>query len=184
MKKKNAIGALAMAGMILASVPFGAGRSLNRLREETLDDAYYYDSTGYAIYEGLEKQREAARNLITVAERYVESSPELDPYLDELKYRADFCEAFYDPGNPREVESYGLLVKASQELYEQMEQMKLDEKDEKYPRQLISEIESEQDKLERSSYNDGARGFNERLEKFPANLLGQLAKVEKLGVFE
>ena len=35
MKKKNVIGALVMAGMILVSVPFGANRSLNRLREET-----------------------------------------------------------------------------------------------------------------------------------------------------
>lgn len=183
MKKKNVIGALVMAGMILVSVPFGANRSLNRLREETRDEAYYYDSTGYAIYEGLEKQQAAARNLITVAERYVESNPGLDPYLDELTYRADFCEKFYDPGDPKEAESYGLLVEAARGLSGQLEGIRLNEKDEKYPRQLIAEIESEQDKLERSSYNDEAREFNETLTRFPASLLGELTGVKELGVF-
>ena len=39
-------------------------------------------------------------------------------------------------------------------------------------------MESEQDKINRSSYNDDAREFNARLEKFPVNLLpGSLAGV-------
>lgn len=184
MKKKNVIGALVMAGMILVSVPFGASRSLNRLREETLEDAYYYDSTGYAIYEGLDRQLGTAQNFLTLAERYVERFPELDPYIDELSYRAEFCENFYGPGEPKEVESYRLLAEASQALYEQLEKVDLDEKDAKYPRQLIAELESEQDKLERSSYNDDAREFNETLTRVPASLLRKLTGVKDLGVFE
>ena len=36
MKKKNAVGALVMAVMILVSVPLGANRSFDRLSEEAL----------------------------------------------------------------------------------------------------------------------------------------------------
>lgn len=184
MKKKNVIGAFIMAAAIVLSLPLGANRSFDRLREETLDDAYYYDSTGYAIYEGLEKQVGTARNFLTLAERYVERFPELDPYIDELSYRAEFCENFYGPGEPKEVESYRLLVEASQALYEQLEKVELDEKDAKYPGQLIAAMESERDKLMRSSYNDGAREYNAKLQSIPAGFLAELTGAEPMGVFE
>ncbi len=184
MKKKNVIGAFIMAAAIVLSLPLGANRSFDRLREETLEDAYYYDSTGYAIYEGLEKQLGTAQNFLTLAERYVERFPELDPYITELSYRAEFCENFYGPGELKEVESYRLLAEASQALYEQLEKVELDEKDAKYPRQLIAELESEQDKLMRSSYNDGAREYNAKLQSIPAGFLAELTGAEPMGVFE
>lgn len=183
MKKKNVIGALIMAGLILVSVPLGAGRSLSREREKALENSYYYDSTGYAIYEGLEQQETSARNLITVAERYVDREPGLDPYIDELTYRADYCENFMEDGDPQEVECHWYLLQAAQELSQQLEQVELEEKDQKYPRQLIADMEAEQDKLMRSSYNDDARRFNEKLSGFPVRFLNKLVDVEPLGVF-
>lgn len=183
MKKKNVIGALVMAVLVVASVPLGAFRSLSREREKALGNGYYYDSTGYSIWEGLERQEASARNLITVAERYVDSNPGLDPYIDELTYRADYCENFMEDGDPQEVECHWFLLQAAQELSQQLEQVKLEEKDQKYPRQLIADMESEQDKLMRSSYNDDARGFNAKLSGFPVRFLNKLIHVEPLGVF-
>ena len=174
MKKKNAIGALVMAAMILVSVPLGTVRSFERLREQVLEDEYYYDSTGYAIYEGLEKQEEAAWNLLTVAERYRESDPELGSYIDDLTFHAERCRNFYDNGAPEEVEYHQALCRSAEQLAEKLETLALEEKDEKYPRQLISQLRSEQDKLERSSYNDGAREYNQKLDSF-------LLPLKKLG---
>lgn len=174
MKKKKAIGALVMAAMILISVPLGAVRSFERLREKVLEDEYYYDSTGYAIYNGLEKQEEAAWNLITVAERYRESNPELESYIDDLTYQVERCQNFYDNGAPKEVEYHQALCRSAEQLAEKLEEITLSEKDEKYPWQLISQLRSEQDRLERSSYNDGARKYNQKLDSF-------LLPLKKLG---
>ena len=165
MKKKKAIGALVMAAMILISVPLGAHNSFERLREKALEP-YYYDSTGYALYEGLEKQREAAQNLLTVAERYQESNPELGSYIDDLTTQAYHAEVFSDPGSPSEVLCHQSMCDSAKQLAEKLETIALDEKDEKYPRQLLSQIRSEQDKLERSSYNDAAREYNQKLQEY------------------
>lgn len=183
MKKKNAVGALIMTGAILVSIPLGMHRSLFREREKALDNSYYYDSTGYAIYDGLDHQVDAAQNLITLAQRYVDKAPELDPFLDELTYRTEYCENFFDNGSPKEVESHWFLLQAARELTQQLEQTELEEKDRKYPGQLLADIESEQDKLERSSYNDDARAFNQKLEKVPVRFLYKLLGIEPLGVF-
>ena len=181
MKKKKAIGALVMAAMILVSVPLGAVRSFERLREKALEP-YYYDSTGYALYDGLEKQREAAQNLLTVAERYRESDPELTSYIDDLTTQAYHAEVFTDPGSPSEVLCHQMMCDRAEALAEKLEETTLSEKDEKYPRQLISQMRSEQDKLERSSYNDSAREYNQKLDRFFLPLVN-LDWSERLGVF-
>lgn len=181
MKKKNAVGALVMAVMILVSVPLGANRSFDRLREEALG-AYYYDNTGYGIWEGLDKQEETARNLLTVAERYKESNPELGSYIDDLTYHADRCERLFDNGTLEDVEYHQALCRSAEKLAEKLESLTLEEKDEKYPRQLLSLMQSEQDKVERSSYNDGAREYNQRLERFLLPLKN-LGWNRPLGVF-
>ncbi len=184
MKKKTVTGALIMAVVIILSVPLGANRSFFRLREDAME-AYYYDSTGYAVYSGLDSRVAAARNLVTVAERYVDGNPGLDPYIDELRYRADHLENMYEfRGCEEEVEANLLLGQAAEALYEQLEGIALEEKDEKYPTELIANIESEQDKLARSSYNDGAREYNEKLENSPVKLLAKLTGTEPMGVFE
>ena len=51
-------------------------------------------------------------------------------------------------------------------------------------RAQLAQLESEQDKISRSSYNEDARNFNARLEKFPANLLRHVAGVEPLATFD
>ena len=53
MKKSSIVGACVMAGLILLSIPVGVHTSLTDLRDEA-EGSYYYDQTGYAIYQGLE----------------------------------------------------------------------------------------------------------------------------------
>ncbi len=185
MKKKNVIGALIMAGAILVSVPLGVNRSFARLRED-VEDEYYYDSTGYAIYEGLDARVGTARNLLTLAERYVDKDPELDVYKDNLEHVVKLCENYWFDDiedADRQVENNRRLGEAAQELADRLETLELSEKDKKYPAQLIADMESEQDKIERSSFNDKAREYNARLEKFPANLLGGVSGVERVAPF-
>lgn len=183
MKKKNVIGSLVMAALIVVSVPLGVNRSFSRLRKD-VESEYYYDSTGYAIYEGIDAREAAANNLITVAKRYVDQHSGLDPYIDDLEYRVKRSENTYRQDNlTQEAQANQEMGQSAQSLYEQLEQIELSEKDAKYPAQLIAEMESEQDKIERSSYNDEAREYNARLEKFPVNFLRHVSGVDSMGVF-
>lgn len=182
-RKSYTVGALVMAGMIVLSIPLGAKNSLENLRREAESD-YYYDDTGYAVYQGIDAREEAASNLITIAQRYVDANPDLDPYIDELDYRVKYSKNMYSyQCGEKEVEANDLMGQAAEALYEQLEKIQLSEKDEKYPAQLIAEMRSQQDKIERSSYNGDAAEFNARLDKFPMNFINRLVGVQPMGVF-
>lgn len=183
MKKGNAIGALVMAAAIAVSVPLGVNRSLSKLREEA-QDAYYYDDAGYAIYQGIDARESAAQNLLTVAKRYVEQEPALKPYMEELEYQVKKSENTGYGDFSQEAEINARMGEAAQALYQQLDQIELSDKDEKYPRQLIAQMDSEQDKIERSSYNRDAREFNLKLERFPVNYLRYAAGIDPLAVFD
>ena len=182
MKKKNVVGALVMAGLLALSVPLGVNRSLTKLREKAADQ-YYYDNAGFAIYKGLDNREAAARNLITVAKRYTAENPKLTALVDELEYSVSTLENLYDDYGAQAETNRG-MGEAAQALYEELQRTQLSEKDAKYPEQLIAQMKSEQDKIERSSYNKEAREFNEKLEQFPVSYLRYAAGMKPLDTFD
>lgn len=183
MKKKTMVGAVVMTGMLLISLPLGVNRSLTKLQDEA-EGYYYYDQAqaGFAIYEGVEKREAAASNLITVAKRYTEENEKLAPLVDDLYYWVNTSKKYGD--FQAEAAANRSMGEAAQALYEELEQTALSEKDAKYPREMIAQMESEQDKIERSSYNEEARKFNEKLTKFPVSFLRHIAGIEPLGIFD
>ena len=174
MKKSSVIGACVLAAAVVLSVPLGVHTSLTSLREEA-NSSYYYDKTGFAIWEGVENREAAASNMITVAERYTDDNPALTGLVGDLEYAVEY-EGL--------AEANQMMGQAAQALYEELKNTQLSETDQKYPDQLIAQMESEQDKINRSSYNEDAREFNARLEKFPVNLLRGVAGVEPLATFD
>lgn len=185
MKKRNLVGACVMAAMILLAIPLGTHTSLTKLRED-MAGSYYYDKTGYAIYEGVENREATGNNLITVARRYTETNPALSELIDEMDYAVRLSQNSYgEIGDfSEEAQANELMGQAAQALYEELKNTQLSQEDQKYPDQLIVQMESEQDKINRSSYNEDAREFNAQLEKFPVNLLRGVAGVEPLATFD
>ncbi len=185
MKKKRHVFACAfMAVAIVAAIPLGINRSLSKMREEAAGH-YFYDQTGYALYEGIEKREEAANNLITVAKRYSDENGELNKLIDELEYRVRVCESSsydYERNTFAEVvHANAQLDQPARQLASALEAVGLAEKDEKYPRQMLALMESEQDKLSRSSYNDEARKFNTKLDQLkPFAILKPMSTFEKV----
>lgn len=182
-KKKHPFAALFMAAAIIAAVPLGINSSLSELREEA-SDSYYYDQGGYAIYEGLEKRQAAASGLVTLAKRYTDKEPSLESLADELEYQVHCAEMVdfedKDRGFFDTVRANQNLDAPAQKLAETLEQVDLAEKDKKYPGQLIAQMKSEQDKIQRSSYNEDARDYNAKLERFqPIALQKSLATFDK-----
>lgn len=183
MKKRNLIGAAVMAGLILLAMPMGVAHSLEKLREKATDK-FYYDDAGYGISDGLENRREAANNLLTVAGKYTGEHPGLTHYVNELEYQVQASERAYSESYQAEALVNYLLGQAAEELSGQLEGVGLSEKDEKYRVQLMAQMESEQDKIERSSYNTAALKFNDRLYTFPVNFFRLFLDVEELGTFD
>ncbi len=167
MKKKRHVGAaIFMAAAIAASIPLGANRSLMKLREEA-SGHYYYDDTGYALYEGLERRCAEANNLITLAEKYAEQDSGLRALSDSLEHQVKLFEKYeYEDENQtfQKIASLNAqLDQPAEALAAALEKADLSENDKKYPAQILANMRSEQDKLARSSYNDQARDYNEKL---------------------
>lgn len=179
MKKRNTVAAVFMAAAIAASVPLGINRSLVRLRDDAGGE-FYYDQAGYSICDGLEKRREAAGSLVTLAERYSESNPELESLIDALDYRVKASENAWsgDYTFNLEARANAAMDAPAQALAQALNSAGLSEKDQKYPDQLIQQMKSEQDKINRSSYNDAARDFNAKIER-----LSPIAMVEPMADF-
>ncbi len=183
MKKKDLIGSLVLAAVILISLPLGVKRSVGRLRDEA-ENTYYYDATGYALYTGVEARAAAAKNLLTVAQRY--SDPAVAKAADRLDYWVRLQANAYDDYRDHlvEAETNDGITAAARDLVEALGQVELAPRDAAYREELWAQLQSEQDKLERSSYNDDARAFNARLEKAPLAQIKGLLGIRPLGVFD
>ncbi len=181
MKKKTITAALVMAGMLILSLPLGAHSSLSRLREKAEED-FYYDSTQFSIWEGVEKREEAALNLVTLSRRYEGKNDALSGLADEVERAVKLSESTYE-NSEEKVEANQALGAAAEALCDELGQTELSEKDARYPESLIREMTSQEDQIERSSYNDAARAYNEQLEKFPIRFLRHMAFLEPLPVY-
>ena len=182
MKKSSVIGACVLAATLVLAVPLGVHTSLTALRDEA-NSSYYYDQTGFAIWGGMGNAEAAASNLRTVAEGYTDDSASLTGLVGDVEYAVEYSQNCWD-GDEGLAEANQMMGQAAQDLYEELKNTQLSETDEKYPDQLLAQMESEQDKINRSSYNEDAREFNARLEKFPVNLLRGVAGVEPLATFD
>lgn len=185
MKKKHLIGALIMVLLIVIAVPTGIKKSVNRLREDAAG-SYYYDKTGYRIWSGIEERIATARNMITVAERYKDQIG-VTTLIDEVEYQISLYEAAYswedDYFDQQAAANFG-LGNAVQGLYDLLQLAPLSERDADYLSGFIAQMRSEQDKIARSSYNDDAREFNEKLRKFPVNALKGMLGLRELATFD
>ena len=105
-----------------------------------------------------------------MAKRYTDKEPSLEALADDLEYQVRCAErAVFDgeeTGFADTVRANQALDSSAQALADALEQVGLAEKDKKYPGQLIAQMKSEQDKIQRSSYNDNAREYNAKLERF------------------
>ena len=183
MKQTRIAAAVVMVCMVLLALPLGVNRSLTKLREEAAS-SYYYDKTGFDINSGIDARENAAGNMVTVAQRYTAGNEVLDAKVNDLDRAVKVSKNDAYGEHEEEAQANRVLGDAFQALYEELEKVQLSEKDEKFSAQLRQEMKSQQYMIVHSSYNDDARAFNERLERFPVNFLKYAAFVKPLGVFE
>ena len=165
MKKKNVIAVLFMVLMIVIAIPTGMLHSIDDLRSE-------HEGSHNAVSQGLNTRADTAQNLVTIAEKYVDQDLNLETCIDWVDYYTQESINQDTEHFTKEVkEANTRLTDAVQELYDELKKVELSEKDQDYPDQLLALMKSEQDKIERSSYNDDAREFNQLIRNFPLNLV-------------
>lgn len=179
MKKSNLMAGIFMAVAIAVSIPIGINRTLIRQRED-IEYTFYSDQAGYSIYDGIENRQEAARSLLTLAQRYKDKEPGLEELIDALDYRVNVSmNVWSDDGTfTAEAQANEAMDEPAQALADALNGAQLSEKDKKYPDQLIKQMRSEQDKINRSSYNDEARAFNAKVRS-----LAPMAIVKRMADF-
>lgn len=177
--KNCKIAAAVLAAAIILSVPLGFKRTMsgfyNDLQNEYQNGEY---NDGLSIQNDLDYRVELAYNLVTVAKRYLDAD---DPAVAAL---LDARQALDDANDPAEQYDANMkLTTASTDLYEALGKLELSEKDEKYRRSIYSDMTSRNDTIGNDPYNQLATEYNQKLERFPANLLAPLTGVEKAELF-
>lgn len=166
--------------MVLAATLIGSGTSLRKLRNEA-ESIFYQgeDQDGMGIQYDLDQLMEECYSLTVVAKRYLEDS---DPMITAVLEARTALEKAKTP--PRKHDAAEKLKEVSLALYEHLGNYPLNERDLKYRNGFYAEITSRFLIIDRSSYNQRAKEFNETISKFPANILRLITFVAPLELYE
>ncbi len=166
--------------LIVFSILLGANLSLSKMREEAMLIFYQGERMdGKGIQSDLEYIMDQCYNLTVVAGRYMDKD---DERIENVLEHIEQVEKAETPGNKFETKEQ--LLQASMKLYEELNFMKLGERDQYYRDSFAVDVESRQLIISHSSYNENAFIFNKCLKRFPANVLSIITFVKPLELYE
>lgn len=165
-----------MCVMIIVSVVFGGVRSLTAKQNDALEE--YYSAEGQSAGLAADKITSNARNLQSVAGRYIEGEKE---YKALAKANEDFLES---DGIREESECIYALMDKAKAVYERLSECELSAQDETYRKELYYNIKSYYSVLAHAEYNGTAAEFNKLIKKLPANAFAAISGIQELPVFE
>ena len=124
------------------------------------------DGSGYSIYTDLQNRVALARNLETVALRYLDETCES---IRDLETAADALEGERDPEKAYRANT--ALDEAAAAVNAQLEQLALSDTDESYRIGIMTDLESYNATISHDGYNEYVKSVNEEtLSRFPANI--------------
>ena len=173
------VAAVVMAVLIVLSLFLGGGRSLRSLRGD-VEEIFWNgeDGDGICVASDLSKNRDDARNLLTVAREYDLPGDVLGA-LEDAVAAADAAgrdmAALHAAGTE--------ISRAVTDVYEALGRLSLSERDESYRQDLYHSVMARCDTMRRDAYNVQAQAFNEVLDGFPAGLLASIASVAPAPLF-
>ena len=162
--------------LVILSILFGFRRSVTAARAQV--EALFYDGgSGYSIQAGLDERCAVARNLLTVASRYLSGEDTAD-----VSAAVRMLEQADDPAEKYEWNQ--ALGWAAEELLATLEDCDLTERDAAYVQGFRADLTGLANTIRRDSYNQQAGQFNrEVLGAFPANLLKHITFVREVPLF-
>lgn len=169
--KSNKTACIVTAAVIVLSAVLGCNRSLAALKGRTERMLTDGGETGYCVATDGEDMVNTARNLVTVAEKYLPADQGL---LRELEA---YCGQMEDAGrsvDERLNAARGIRSVADSVAMALEETGAVSEKDRGYLAGFDADLDSAMHRMERDPFNKAARAFNEVEKSFPANVLGFL----------
>ena len=177
---KSRRGAAVITALVVAfSIVFGAGRSLNAVRNDiwTVYDQGV-NGDGHSVRGDLEARRNTCINLYKVATNYLPET-DLDGLASLLERTARENESI-----SRTTASYEDLDVIAGLVIRKLQEQPLSGKDAQYVSGFQTELQSRTFSIAHDPYTEMAETFNTRtLTAFPANLLHRVAGVKSLPVY-
>lgn len=159
------------AVVILLCAVLGCNRSLAALRSQTAKLMVTGDADGYCVATDCQDMVNIARNLVTVAQKYL---PADTPEFKQVEF---YCGQMDEAGTDAGVRMYAaqFLNQTVEDITAKLEETGgLSEKDAGYLSGFAADLKSAMARMEKDPYNDAARAFNQIEGSFPANVLGFL----------
>lgn len=169
MMYNRTLAALVTAIVMIFSVIFGGVHSVNRLYNKVEDIFVSGESgDGVSVSKDITKNREDAKNLITIGAKYLPSD---DLNLDLLNQATaqeskDLTYLFSQNTD---------ISAAAKGVYDALGTRSLSETDEKYRQKLFANIESRNRTMANDAYNKTANDFNQAVSHFPASAWARLS---------
>lgn len=182
MKGKSLTAFLIMILAIMIAVPWGVNSSLEDLYFDYSSD-FYYDKTGFSIYEGIEARTDICNNLLKVAEKYLDDHPELNSSYSALESAVSYANFTYDLHEDQYLSDKGLDDPAKR-LYEELDALAdVSETEKTALSRSMMEMQSYTEKITHSSYNEKAEAYNNKIHSFPLRLFSFLNNHQDLPVY-
>lgn len=161
---------LITAAVVVASAFLGCNRSLNALRRETAHQLRSSASGGeYSIATDGQEMADVARNLMTLARKYLPDGEEEYAALEACCRQMD--NVYFEASDVRTA-AVGIQT-ACRDLAARLEVAPgLSERDRAYLAGFAVDLDGCLHRMENDPYNAAAEEFNRTLEAFPANVLG------------
>lgn len=170
------IARIVLALAIAASLVFGGGGALRDLRTD-VETCFYANSE--SISAELLEMRSNAATLLSIAHKYDTAGKE---YIDGMDKAIGALDAAEDISG--KFQASLTLDSAVENLYSHLTGLKLGEVDTQDIRYAYKNFTSAQLRISHDPYNERAAEFNKELNRFPAGLLGALAGVKPLALFQ
>lgn len=171
-----------LALAILFSVSFSGGGAMRDIRYAT-EQVFVSGARndGLSISNDLDVLAQKAGVLVSIAKSYLPGGSDV---VNKAEQAANALRE--SSGAASRFEAYAATTGAIEDVYTQLQNAPMSEKDRTDALKAYKEIESRTDTVNRNKneYNTPASQFNQGLERFPASLVSKLARVEPLPLFE
>ena len=159
---------IVLAAAVILSVPLGFTNTMSRMYDKVaVEFQEGAEKDGLSIQTDLDARASAAYNLATVAKRYMAEDSETVQSVLKASEALNSAK-----GPAAKYAANEELGEVCTQLYEALGKMELSEKDEQYVT------------MGNDPYNQLAEKYNEKLDRFPANLLGKIFGMDKAELFQ
>lgn len=177
--KRTPVAVTVLILCVVLGTVLGCWRSCLSLRTQA--ETLFYSGTegdGIGVASDLTARRDAARNLVTVALRYLQE--------DDFQVQ-NTLQAIAQVDGAAEIqqkkEADQQLEEAVLQLNERLKLESLSEADENYRQNLMAEMVARDSTISHDGYNDAAQRYNQILGSLPAGAFGRLFGLEPLELF-